>query len=53
MWNGYDYTRQAWVAGGKYIRCGHPPGMECQCYGRIHEGEVSQELDRRVANGGG
>jgi hypothetical protein len=42
--SGYDYTRQAWVVNGVYVRCGHGtrPGfeVECQCYGRLHEGEV-------------
>ena len=35
----YDYDNQAWVEDGKYIRCGHPEDMDCQCYGRLHEGE--------------
>ena len=35
--NGYDYTRQAWVRDGRYIRCGHI--ALCDCYGRTHEGE--------------
>jgi len=45
--NGYDYDNQAWVIGGRYVRCGHPERMQCKCYGRLHEGEktkVSQEL---------
>jgi len=33
----YDYTHQAWVEDGKYVRCGH--SIPCLCYGRIHEGE--------------
>ena len=37
--NGYDYTRQAWVIDGKYVRCGHPERMNCGCYGKAHEGE--------------
>jgi hypothetical protein len=37
--NGYDYLNQAWVVDGVYVRCGHPDEMECQCYGRVHEGE--------------
>ena len=36
---GYDYKNQAWVVGGKYVRCGHQ-GNSCQCYGRLHEGET-------------
>lgn len=36
--NGFDYDNQAWVVDGKYVRCGHPPNMNCGCYGRTHEG---------------
>ena len=51
----YDYTNQAWTAGGLYLDCGHPaagtvmgagspaPGerfQSCRCYGRAHAGEV-------------
>ena len=36
----YDYNNQAWVTNGVYQRCGHPDSMNCQCYGRIHEGET-------------
>jgi len=39
LWNGYDYTNQAWVVDGVYIRCGHPEEMGCNCYGKEHEGE--------------
>jgi hypothetical protein len=39
LMNGFDYENQAWVKDGKYIRCGHPEGMNCKCYGRLHEGE--------------
>lgn len=42
LWNGYDYQRQAWVEGGRYIRCGHPETMRCGCYGRLHEGEETE-----------
>ncbi len=35
----FDYTRQAWVKNGLYVRCGHPESMDCRCYGRVHEGE--------------
>ena len=48
--NGYDYTNQAWIMGGVYVRCGHPdvgartPDGQlwtgCQCYGLLHEGEA-------------
>ena len=37
--NGYDYTNQAWVLQGKYVRCGHPVSMNCGCYGLTHEGQ--------------
>ena len=37
--DGYDYEKQAWVKNGKYIRCGHPDHMRCNCYGKLHEGE--------------
>jgi hypothetical protein len=40
---GYDYKNQAWFENGRYVRCGHPEAMDCQCYGRLHDGEqVSQ-----------
>lgn len=37
--DGYDYTNQAWVVDGKYVRCGHLESMDCGCYGRVHAGE--------------
>ena len=37
--NGYDYVNQAWVFNGKYVKCGHPETMNCQCYGKLHEGQ--------------
>ena len=59
VFSGYDYTNQAWIMGGVYVRCGCPtpgtvvdpgqpggPGgkpyvaVECQCWGRLHEGEA-------------
>ncbi|MGB6499419.1 MAG: hypothetical protein WBF09_20650 [Candidatus Acidiferrum sp.] len=43
LWNGYDYTRQAWVKDGVYLRCGHPESMQCGCYGREHAGQTSEE----------
>ena len=36
----YDYENQAWIQGGRYVRCGHPESMNCRCYGRLHEGEI-------------
>jgi hypothetical protein len=35
----FDYENQAWVINGRYVRCGHPDHMNCQCYGKVHEGE--------------
>jgi hypothetical protein len=35
----YDYKNQAWIADGRYVRCGHPDSMQCNCYGKLHEGE--------------
>lgn len=35
----YDYTNQAWVVDGKYVRCGHKAEIGCKCFGRQHEGE--------------
>jgi hypothetical protein len=35
---GFDYEHQAWYKDGKYVRCGHPDAMGCECFGRIHEG---------------
>jgi hypothetical protein len=42
LWNGFDYQNQAWVVEGKYVKCGHPETMKCNCYGRIHEGEETR-----------
>ncbi len=41
----YDYENQAWVKDGKYIRCGHSPDFDCQCFGKIHEGETPKSLN--------
>jgi hypothetical protein len=38
----YDYAHQAWIEDGRYVRCGHPESMNCQCYGRLHAGEAVQ-----------
>ena len=35
----YDFTRQAWVQLGRYVRCGHESA--CRCYGREHAGELA------------
>jgi len=39
----YDYTNQAWVVNGHYIKCGHPDSMDCDCYGKLHAGEKCTE----------
>jgi hypothetical protein len=41
LWNGFDYTRQAWVLNGVYVRCGHPESMNCGCFGKEFEGRPS------------
>ena len=43
---GYDYTNQAWVKNGMYVRCGHPETMRCTCFGKQHAGEpVRQDIE--------
>lgn len=37
----YDYENQVWIIDGKYQDCGHPIEWECDCFGRIHQGEVA------------
>jgi hypothetical protein len=49
LYDGYDYEHQAWVKDGKYIACGHPGGMNCGCYGRLHAGESTRKAS--VPNG--
>ena len=36
----YDYHNQAWLVNGKYVSCNHPESMNCQCFGKLHEGET-------------
>lgn len=36
---GFDYEKQSWVKDGKYMKCFHPEDMNCNCYGKEHEGE--------------
>ncbi len=45
LWNGFDYTRQAWVKDGKYVRCGHPESMACGCFGRLFAGELVIDVE--------
>lgn len=40
--DGYDYVNQSWVKEGRYITCGHPDTMKCDCYGRKHTGETTE-----------
>ena len=40
LYHGYDYKNQAWVRHGKYQNCGHPPDMDCGCYGREHAYQI-------------
>ena len=43
----YDYTNQAWIVNGRYKSCAHPGSMNCQCYGRIHQGELALETSTK------
>ena len=47
--NGFDYDKQAWVVNGRYIRCGHPVGLDCKCYGTLHTGEETRAIGKTVA----
>ncbi len=40
LWDGYDYDNQAWVRDGKYVSCGHPESMTCQCFGKLNAGKA-------------
>ena len=44
LWNGYDYTNQAWVLEGRYVRCGHPEEMNCGCYGKEHKNDTTRVI---------
>ena len=39
LYNGYDYDNQAWVEKGRYVHCGHPEIMNCDCFGRLHQNQ--------------
>jgi hypothetical protein len=41
--NIYDYKNQAWIEDGRYVRCGHSDSMHCDCYGKLHEGELATQ----------
>ena len=36
---GFDYTNQAWVQNGRYLRCAHGPDLACGCFGKINQGK--------------
>jgi hypothetical protein len=40
--DGFDYEVQAWAFKGIYVNCAHPENMNCQCYGREHQGEKTK-----------
>ena len=46
----FDYVHQAWTKDGKYVRCGHPASMNCDCYGKAHEGETANPNDLPTAD---
>ena len=35
--DGYDYSKQAFILKGRYVRCGHV--IPCNCFGTLHHGE--------------
>ena len=41
----YDYKNQAWTKNGRYIACNHPENMNCNCYGKLHAGELSHIIN--------
>ena len=49
--NHFDYVHQAWTLDGRYVRCGHPQAMNCDCYGKAHQGEFANV--QRSAHGAG
>jgi len=40
--DGYDYDLQVWILSGSYQNCGHPEDMNCDCFGRLHQGEENK-----------
>ena len=38
----YDYEKQAWIVDGLYTNCGHAQHIDCNCWGRLHQGEKAQ-----------
>ena len=47
--NHFDYVHQAWTLDGRYVRCGHPQAMYCDCYGKAHQGELANVNDLPTA----
>ena len=41
----FDYAHQAWTFNGRYVRCGHPDSMNCDCYGKLHQGQRADVND--------
>lgn len=39
--SGFDYSNQAWVKNGRYVRCGHK--FACVCHGRLNEGQLASD----------
>ena len=45
----FDYEKQAWVQGGRWVNCEHPESLGCECYGRQHAGEpLTPEDTKRI-----
>jgi hypothetical protein len=40
----YDYDKQCWIVDGLYTSCNHPDSMNCNCYGRLHQGEKAPDI---------
>ena len=46
----FDYDNQAWTVKGKYITCNHPEKMNCNCYGKLHAGELANIINPKPFN---
>lgn len=40
----FDYKNQVWVVNGKYVDCGHPSEMNCECFGRLYADESVDDV---------
>ena len=42
----YDYNNQAWYddVTCTYIRCNHSQKLDCACYGKVHAGEILEDI---------